>query len=97
MFLDKLGISLLHPWLKRRAQIKHLPKATTLALRICAYEADTDLFLPAPGQSGKRKRRRRHFCPSSLDRKTADVCKECNEPCCVDHKDVTVLCSYCAA
>ena len=76
VFLDKLGMSLLHPWLQRRAQIKHLPKAIKLALRKCDYEADTDLFPSAPVQSGKRKRRRCHICPFSLDRKTADVCKE---------------------
>ena len=97
VFLENLGMSLLHPWLQRRVQIKQLPRATKLSLRKCGYKIGTDSSQSATYQSGKRKRRRCHICPSSLDCKTVDVCKECDEPCCIDHKQVTVLCFYCAA
>ena len=97
VFLKNLGMSLLRPCLQRRVQIKQLRKATKLSLQKCGYKIVTDSSQSATYQSGKRIRRRCHICPSSLDRKTVDVCKECDEPCCIDHKQVTVLCFYWAA
>ena len=97
VFLESLGMSLLHPWLQRRVQVKQLPKNTKLTLQKCGYKTDIETSQSATHQGGKRKRRRCYICPASMDRKTADVGKECSEPCCVDHKQVTVLCSYCAA
>ena len=60
-------MSLLRPWLQRRVQIKELPRATKLSLRKCGYKIDTDSSQSATYQSGKRKRRRFHICPSFLD------------------------------
>ena len=97
VFLENLSMTLLHPWLQRRVQIKQLPRATKLALRKCGYKIDTDSSQSATYQRGNRKRRWCHICPSSMDRKTVGMCKECDEPCCIDHKQVTVLCFYCAA
>ena len=90
-------MSLLHPWLQRRVQVKQLPKDTKLGLQKCGYKIDVEASQSATHQGGKRKRRRSYIYPASMGRKTADVCKECREPCSVDHKQVTVLCSYCAA
>lgn len=98
IFLENLGISLLHPWLQRWVQEKQLPSAAKLSLQKCGYKIDTDSSqTSAAHEGGKRKRRRCHICPSSLDRKTPHVCEECNEPRCIDHQQVTVLCSYCAS
>ena len=97
LFFENLGLNLLYLWLQRRVQEKQLPKDTKLALQKCGYKTDIEAFQSATHQGGNRKRRRCYICPASMDRKTADVCKKCSEPCCVDHKHVTVLCSYCAA
>ena len=97
VFLENLGMSLLHPWLQRQVQVKQLFKNTKLAVQKCGYETDIEASQSDKHQGGKRKRRRCHIFPPSINRKTADVCKECGVPCCVDHKQMTVLCSYCAA
>ena len=97
VFLENLGMSLLHPWLQSRVQVKQLPKDTKLALQKCGYTIDIEASQSATHQGGKRKRRRCYICPASMDRKTANMCKECGEPCSVGHKQVTILCSYCAA
>ena len=96
-FLENLGKSLLHPWPQRRVQVKRLPKDTKLAVQECGYKTDIEASQSATHQGGKRKRRRCYICPASMDRKTVDVCKECGEPCWANHKQVTFLCSYCAA
>ena len=90
-------MSLLHPWLQRRVQEKQLDKDTKLALQKCGYKTDIKASQSATHQGGKRKGRRCYICPTSMDRKKADVSKECSEPCCVDHKQVRALCLYCAA
>ena len=54
-------MSLLHPWLQRRVQITPLPRATKL-LRKCGYNIDSSQS--ATYQSGKRKTRQCHICPS---------------------------------
>ena len=77
VFLENLGMSLLHLWLQRRVQEKQLPKDTKLALQKCGYKTDIEASQSATHQGGKRKRRRCYICPASMDCKTADVCKEC--------------------
>ena len=42
VFLENLGMSLLHPWLQRRVQEKQLPKDTKLALQKCRYKTDIE-------------------------------------------------------
>ena len=37
-FLDNLGMSLLHPWFQRQAQVEELPKNTKGALQKCGYK-----------------------------------------------------------
>lgn len=91
IFLENLGLQLLRPWLEKRVQVNGLPRATLAALKACGVEkktADED-------EEPVRKRKRCHICPSSLDRKTVDRCSLCKEPCCNDHKKVTVICDYC--
>ena len=83
IFLENLGMSLLHPWLQRRVQLIHLPKDTKLALQKCGYKTDVEASQSATHRGGKCQRRRCYICPASMDRKTADVCKEFGEPCCV--------------
>ncbi|XP_018600224.2 piggyBac transposable element-derived protein 4-like [Scleropages formosus] len=90
IFLKNLGLQLLKPWLERRVQVAKLPRATHDALKVCGVVREK----PAEEKAVK-KRRRCHICPSSHDRKTIDRCSVCREPCCCDHKNVTVVCDYC--
>ena len=49
-FLENLGISLFHPWLQRRVQVKRLPKDTKLALQKCGYKTDIETSQSATHQ-----------------------------------------------
>ena len=93
LYIENLGMKLLQPWMDRRSKIVQLPKCTKLALQSCGFIKRPQ---PTTGEAaGERKRKRCHICPTSLDRKTADRCNNCGEPCCTDHKTVNVVCSYC--
>ncbi|MBN3292163.1 PGBD4 protein, partial [Polypterus senegalus] len=92
IFLEKLGLQLLRPWLERRIQLSRLPRATQTALKICGVEK----VKPVIVEETPKKRRRCHICPASLGRKTVDCCSVCLQPCCNDHKTVTVVCDCCA-
>ena len=91
IFLENLGFQLIRPWLERRAQVPRLPRATQTAIKICGVEKQKPVEVDEP----IKKRRRCHICPLSLDNKTVDRCSGCKEPCCKDHKTVTVVCDYC--
>ena len=93
IFLQNLGMQLLQPWLEKRAQNRRLCAPTRRALQACG------LPRPVPDvdvEPSARKRKRCHICPSSLDRKTVERCDTCHEPCCNDHKTVSITCTYCA-
>lgn len=91
-FLENLGMQLLRAHLDKRKQMPRLPKPTQNALKICGFARERPV---QEAEELPRKRRRCHICPSALDRKTADRCAQCAEPCCIDHKTVTVLCDNC--
>ncbi len=93
IFLENLGLQLLSPWLQERVQVPRLPRASQSALKRCGFVKQNPT---EEEETGARKRRRCHICPSSLDRKTVDRCCECGQPCCNDHKRVTVICNYCS-
>ena len=47
IFLESLGMSLLHPRLQRRVRVKQLPRDTKLSLRKCEYKIDIGTFQSA--------------------------------------------------
>ena len=51
IFLESLGMSLLHPRLQRRVGVKQLPRDTKLSLRKCEYKTDISIFFTNTAQS----------------------------------------------
>ena len=47
IFLESLGMSLLHSRLQRRVRVKQLPRDTKLSLRKCEYKIDIGTFQSA--------------------------------------------------
>ena len=70
-----MGMSWVHPWLLHRVQVKQLPKDTKLALQKCGYKTDIEAPQSAKHQDGKRQRGQGYICPTSMDHKTTDKCK----------------------
>ena len=47
IFFESLGMSLLHPWLRRRVRVKQLLRDTKLSLQKCEYKIDIGTFQSA--------------------------------------------------
>ena len=84
VFLENLGMSLFIHGCSVECKKNSFPKI--LNLHCENVGAKRNYKQSATHQGGRRKRRRCYICPASVDCKTADMCKECSGPCCVDHK-----------
>ena len=86
-------MSLFYPWLRRLPR-KQLPRATKLSLRKCEYHIDTGSNQLHIRLESVRENRAAFVYLLCI---AADVGEKCNEPCCIDHKQIMTSCLHCAA
>lgn len=92
-FLKQLALGLTEGQIQLRSKIPSLPNSIKRAMQ--SSGCSTVQQTPENSQTGLRKRRRCHICPSSRDRKSQVACNECGLPVCREHSNVTVLCRNC--
>jgi hypothetical protein len=98
LFLEELGLQLVHTYLvNRAANPVGLHSEIRAAMSLCGVTcASNEKKRPVPSRSLPAKKKRCAVCPRNVDRKVATVCTICSRHVCPQHSSLNhVVCKDC--